>query len=289
MIDTAKAISIGAGYSGDFWDFFAGRAVPTAALPIGVILTIPAAGSEGSGNTVITLAAEKKKLSLRTESLLRPKFALINPELTFTLPPYQTACGIVDMMAHILERYFTPTPGVAVTDRISEGLLRAIMEEAPKVMRNPTDYDARANIVWAGTLAHNGICGTGKQEDWASHYMEHEISALYNVPHGAGLAVVFPAYLSFVAQHKPERVAMLARNVLGVVHEDDAAAAAQGIVELKAFFASLGMPLNFAELGIEQPDIALLVRNLHINKGECIGSYYPLRAKETAEIFHLAL
>ena len=289
VIDTAKAIAIGAEYSGDFWDFFAGRAVPTAALPIGVILTIPAAGSEGSGNTVITLEAEKKKLSLRTESLLRLKFALINPELTFTLPPYQTACGIVDMMAHILERYFTPTPGVAVTDRISEGLLRAIMEEAPKVMQDPSDYDARANIMWAGTLAHNGICGTGKQEDWASHYMEHEISALYNVAHGAGLAVVFPAYLSFVAQRKPERVAMLARSVLGVVHEDDAAAAAQGIVELKAFFASLGMPLSFAELGIDQPDIELLVRNLHINKGECIGSYYPLGAQETAQIFHLAL
>ena len=289
VIDTAKAIAIGAGYSGDFWDFFAGRAVPTEALPIGVILTIPAAGSEGSGNTVITLEAEKKKLSLRTESLLRPKFALINPELTFTLPPYQTACGIVDMMAHILERYFTPTPGVAVTDRISEGLLRAIMEEAPKVMQNPSDYDARANIMWAGTLAHNGICGTGKQEDWASHYMEHEISALYNVAHGAGLAVVFPAYLAFVAQHKPERVAMLARNVLGIEQEDDAAAAAQGIAALKTFFSALGMPLCFAELGIEQPDIELLVRNLHINKGEVIGSYYPLGAQDTAEIFRRAL
>ena len=289
VIDTAKAIAIGTPYEGDFWDFFAGRLAPEAALPIGVVLTIPAAGSEGSGNTVITLEREKKKLSLRTASLLRPRFALINPELTFTLPPYQTACGIVDMMAHILERYFTPTEGVAVTDRISEGLLRAIMEEAPKVFQNPTDYDARANIMWAGTLAHNGICGTGKQEDWSSHFMEHEVSALYDVAHGAGLAVMFPAYLSFVAQHRPERVAMLARNVLGVEGADDAAVAVEGIAALKAFFRSLGMPVTFAELGIENPDIALLVRNLHDNKGERLGSYYPLSARETEAIFRLAL
>ena len=289
VIDTAKAIAIGAKYSGDFWDFFAGRAVPTEALPIGVILTIPAAGSEGSGNTVITLAQEKKKLSLRTESLLRPKFALINPELTFTLPAYQTACGIVDMMAHILERYFTPTQGVGVTDHISEGLLRAIMEEAPKVMERPMDYDARANIMWAGTLAHNGICGTGKQEDWASHFMEHEVSALYNVAHGAGLAVILPAYMAYVAQHKPERVAMLARNVLGICIEDDAEAAAAGIAALKEFFSLLGMPLTFAELGIERPDISRLVQNLHENKGASIGSYYPLSAQDTEKIYQLAL
>lgn len=289
VIDTAKAIALGAQYDGDFWDFFAGRAVPESALPIGVILTIPAAGSEGSGNTVITLEKEKKKLSLRTESLLRPRFALINPELTFTLPAYQTACGIVDMMAHVMERYFTPTQGVSVTDRISEGLLRAIMEEAPKVMQDPCDYDARANISWAGTLAHNGVCGTGKQEDWASHFMEHEVSALYDVAHGAGLAVIFPAYLSFVAQCKPERVAMLARNVLGIQREDDTEAAYEGVAALKAFFSSLGMPVSFAELGIEQPDIDLLVQNLHANKGATIGSYYPLTRQETAMIFRLAL
>ena len=289
VIDTAKAIAIGAKYSGDFWDFFAGRAVPTEALPIGVVLTIPAAGSEGSGNTVITLEQEKKKLSLRTDSLLRPKFALINPELTFTLPAYQTACGIVDMMAHILERYFTPTQGVSVTDHISEGLLRAIMEEAPKVMERPTDYDARANIMWAGTLAHNGICGTGKQEDWASHFMEHEVSALYNVAHGAGLAVIFPAYMAYVARHKPERVAMLACNVLGISREDDAETAAAGIAALKEFFTSLGMPVTFAELGIERPDISRLVQNLHANKGATIGSYYPLSAQDTEKIYQLAL
>ena len=288
VIDTAKAIALGACYDGDFWDFFAGKAAPARALPIGVVLTIPAAGSEGSGNTVITLEAEHKKLSLRTESLLRPKFALLNPELTCTLPPYQTACGVVDMMAHILERYFTPTQAVGVTDRVSEGLLKAIIAEAPVVMQHPADYDARANIMWAGTLAHNGICGTGKQEDWASHFMEHEVSALYGVAHGAGLAVIFPAYLSFVAQHKPERVAMLARNVFGVAAEDTAQAAAEGIAALKAFFRSLGMPTTFAELGIPHPDIPRLVLMLHTNKGETLGSYYPLTPADTSRIYHLA-
>lgn len=288
VIDTAKAIAVGACYDGDFRDFFVGKSIPGQALPIGVVLTIPAAGSEGSGNTVITFESEKKKLSLRTESLLRPKFALLNPELTYTLPPYQTACGIVDMMAHILERYLTPTQGVNVTDRISEGLLSAIMEEAPVVMKNPTDYDARANIMWAGTLAHNGICGSGKQEDWASHFMEHEVSALYGVTHGAGLAVIFPAYLSYVAQYKPGRIAMLARHVLGVTQADDAQAAAEGTAALKAFFRSLGMPTSFAELGITQPDIARLVQMLHENKGDTLGSYYPLKAEDTSKIYHLA-
>ena len=157
VIDTAKAIALGVPYSGDFWDFYSGKATATEALPVGVVLTIPAAGSEGSGNSVITLESEKIKISLRTDYVLRPKFAIMNPELTVTLPAYQTASGIADMMAHIMERYFTPTENVEITDRVSEGILKAIIEEAPKVMKNPGDYQARANIMWSGTLAHNGI------------------------------------------------------------------------------------------------------------------------------------
>ena len=193
VIDTAKAIAAGTVYAGDFWDFYAGKAVIANALPVGVVLTIPAAGSEGSGNSVITKLDGLHKISLRTDYWLRPKFAILNPELTFTLPPFQTASGIADMMAHIMERYFSPTKEVEVTDRISEGLLKAIISEAPKVMANPQDYDARANIMWSGTMAHNGICGCGRVEDWVSHFMEHEISAVYGVTHGAGLAVVYPA------------------------------------------------------------------------------------------------
>ena len=288
VIDTAKAIAAGALYEGDFWDFFCGKAVPQKALPIGVVLTIPAAGSEGSGNAVITKEDGLIKISIRTDYVLRPVFALINPELTYALPPYQTACGIVDMMAHIFERYFTPTEGVEVTDRISEGLLRAIMEEAPKIFANPTDYDPRANIMWAGTLAHNGVCGCGKVEDWTSHAMEHEISAIYGVAHGAGLAVMLPAFMTFMARHKPCRVAMMARNIFGIQEPDDREAALQGVAALKSFFRSIDMPVTFSQLGVENPDIDLLVRKLHQNKGEIIGGYQKLSAKETAEIYSLA-
>lgn len=289
VIDTAKAIAAGVPYDGDFWDFYCGKAVPEKALPIGVVLTIPAAGSEGSGNSVITKEEGLIKISIRTDHVLRPVFALVNPELTYTLPAYQTACGIVDMMAHILERYFTPTEGVEVTDRISEGLLKAIIEEAPKIFANPTDYDPRANIMWAGTLAHNGICGTGKQEDWTSHAMEHEISALYGVAHGAGLAVMLPAFMTFMADAKPLRVAMLARNVFDIKEADDREAALKGIEALKDFFRSIGMPVTMKELGVENPDIDLMVEKLHRNKGAVIGGYRPLDSKDTRTIYNLTL
>lgn len=289
VIDTAKAIAAGVPYNGDFWDFWAGKATVSNALPVGVVLTIPAAGSEGSGNSVITLLDGMHKISLRTDFWLRPKFALLNPELTFTLPPEQTAAGVADMMAHILERYFSPSEQVETTDRVSEGLLMAIMEEAPKVMATPDDYQARANIMWSGTLAHNGICGTGRKEDWVSHFMEHEISAVYGVTHGAGLAVVFPAYITFMAHNRPEKAAQLARRVLGVTETDTKAAALEGASRLKQFFTSLGLPTDFAGLGIRNPDIELLVKKLHENKGPVIGAYHPLTPKETEQIYRLCI
>lgn len=288
-IDTAKAIAGGVPYDGDFWDFYAGKAVMTEALPIGVVLTIPAAGSEGSGNSVITRLDGLHKISLRTDTALRPRFAVMNPELTFTLPPYQTASGIADMMTHIYERYFTNTPEVEVTDRVAEGVLKAIITEAPKVMANPENYDARANIMWCGTLAHNGVCGTGRQEDWVSHFMEHELSAVYGVTHGAGLAVIVPAWLSFMVDHNPGKVAQFARRVWDVEEADDRLAAIEGINRLKSFYRSIGMPVTLGELGIENPDIDLLVKKLHENKGEVIGGYYRLTEKETRQIYLKAL
>ena len=288
-IDTAKAIACGVPYEGDFWDFFVGKKIVEKALPVGVVLTIPAAGSEGSGNSVITKLDGLHKISLRTESALRPKFAVMNPELTFTLPPYQTASGIADMMAHIFERYFTNTPEVEVTDRVSEGVLSAIITEAPRVMANPENYDARANIMWCGTLAHNGICGTGRQEDWVSHFMEHELSAVYGVTHGAGLAVMTPAWMTFMATHNPKKGAQFARRVMNVAIDDDTQAALEGISRLKAFYASLGLPITLGQLGIENPDIDLLVHKLHENKGEVIGGYYRLTATETRQIYELAM
>lgn len=290
VIDTTKAIAAGVPYEGDFWDFWAGKSVISAALPIGVVLTIPAAGSEGSGNSVITNTATNAKISLRTDFWLRPKFALLDPELTYTLPPFQTACGIADMMAHIYERYFSPTTDVEVTDRVSEGVLKAIIEEGPKVMADPTDYQARANIMWAGTLAHNGVCGCGRAEDWTSHAMEHEVSALYGVAHGAGLAVVMPAWMTYMAHHAPAKGAQMARRVFGVdIAGDDTAVALEGIARLRAFFKSLGLPLTFAELGVAQPDILALVEGLHRNKGAQIGGYYRLDAAQTEEIYRLCI
>ena len=289
VIDTAKAIAGGTPYDGDFWDFWAGKAVMEKALPVGVVLTIPAAGSEGSGNSVITLLDGMHKISLRTDYALRPKFALMNPELTFTLPKEQTAAGIADMMAHIFERYFTPTRDTETTDRVAEGVLMAIIEEAPKVMANPRDYEARANIMWSGTLAHNGICGIGRKEDWVSHFMEHEISAVYGVTHGAGLAVIQPAWMTFMADHEPRMGAQLARRVFGVKESDDRLAALEGIILLRSFYRSLGLPTTFAELGIPDPDIDLLVRKLHENKGAVIGGYYRLTESDTRAIYRLAL
>ena len=287
-IDTAKAIACGVPYEGDFWDFYAGKKIVEEALPVGVVLTIPAAGSEGSGNSVITKLDGLHKISLRTESALRPKFAVMNPELTFTLPPYQTASGIADMMAHIFERYFTNTPETEVTDRVAEGVLKAIITEAPRVMAEPENYDARANIMWCGTLAHNGICGTGRQEDWVSHFMEHELSAVYGVTHGAGLAVMTPAWMTFMATHNPSKGAQFARRVMDVVNDDDTQAALEGIARLRAFYASLGLPITLGQLGVENPDFDLLVHKLHENKGEVIGGYYRLSAVETRQIYELA-
>jgi hypothetical protein len=289
VIDTAKAIAAGAVYDGDFWDFWAGKAVVKEALPVGVVLTIPAAGSEGSGNSVITKLDGMHKISLRTDFALRPKFSLLNPELTMTLPAYQTAAGIVDMMAHIFERYFTPTDNVEVTDRVAEGILKAIMTEAPKVQENPNDYDARANIMWAGTLAHNGVCGCGRVEDWVSHAMEHEISAVYGVTHGAGLAVVNPAWMTYMAEHRPEKVAQMARRLFDVTDTDNTAAAHKGIAALRKFYKSIGMPTTFAELGIENPDIDTLVAKLHENKGTTFGGYFPITAPVSRAIYTLML
>lgn len=291
-IDTAKAICAGTNYKGDFWDFYCGKKdVETQqgkVLPLGVVLTIPAAGSEASGNSVITKIDGALKLSFRTKSLLRPKFAIMNPVLTFTLPPYQTAAGIVDMMVHTMERYFSNTKGCEATDRMCEAVLMSVINEAPKVIANPEDYDARANIMWLGTMAHNGICGVGRDEDWASHHMEHEISAIYGVTHGAGLSVVMPAWMTFMASHNPHRIDQFARRVFNVSGTDQYAVAMEGIEKLKTFWSSIGMPITMNELvGIDNPDIDQMIEKLHGNKGDFIGGYYKLSMEDCREILSI--
>ena len=289
VIDTAKAIAAGVLYEGDFWDFYIGKAKVTKALKVAVVLTIPAAGSEGSGNTVITKLDGLQKLSLRVPEVLRPVFSIMNPELTYTLPPFQTACGVADMMAHIMERYFTNTQEVEIGDRLCEGTLMAIINEAPKVMRNPEDYGARANLMWAGMIAHNGTCGVGCEEDWASHFLEHEISAIYGVTHGAGVSVIFPAWMTWMVEHNVGKIAQYAVRVWGVPEsEDKKAVALEGIGKLKAFFSSLGLPVTFKELGVENPDIDRLADSLHRNKGELVGNYVKLTKQDSKEIYHLA-
>lgn len=214
----------------------------------------------------------------------------MNPELTFTLPPYQTASGIADMMAHIMERYFTTTDEVETTDRVAEGVLKAIITEALRVIAEPCNYQARANIMWAGTLAHNGICGCGRREDWTSHGLEHELSAVYGVTHGAGLAVVFPAWMTFMAAHKPAKIAQFGHRVFGIpVTGDNRTDALSAVDALKAFFLSIGLPITMTQLGIENPDIPLLVKKFHEDKGLPFGPYHPLYPTDTEAVYRLML
>ena len=293
VIDSAKGIAIGAANGGEWRKYYVGRevrvrpAIP-AALPVGVVLTIAAAGSEGSTNSVVNLEPENLKRGAGGD-ILRPKFAVMNPELTTSLPAYQTACGITDMFAHLCERYFSPTKDVALTDNLCEAVMRTVVEEGAKVMANPDDYQARANIMWAGTLAHNDICGAGRVQDWSSHGIEHELSALYDCAHGAGLAVVMPAWMAFVHDADDARFARFARNVFGVgVGESDEKAALDGIAAFRAWLKSLGMPLTFAELGAKEEDIPLLVKTMNLC-GNTLGAFKPLTEDDVAAIYRLCL
>lgn len=288
VIDTAKAIAAGALYHGDFWDFYSGKATVDRALPVGVVLTIPAAGSEGSGNSVITNTETGQKISIRTDFALRPKWAVMNPELTMTLPWAQTSAGVADMMAHILERYFTTTAGVEVTDRLAEGLLMAIMTSARAIKANGNDYDARANLMWSGTLAHNGLCGCGRKEDWGSHGLEHVLSAMFGVTHGAGLAVVFPAWMTYMADKAPSKIAQLGRRIFGVAADiTDRQAALDTVEALRAFFAEMELPLTLHALGIDNPDFAELTRRFHRDKGNPFVGYQTLTPADTEAIYRL--
>lgn len=288
VIDSAKAIAVGALYEGDFWDFYTGKKVEKA-LPVGTILTIAAAGSEGSNGSVITHENGMLKRSAEGNAL-RPVFSILNPELTFTLPAYQTACGITDMMAHVLERYFTNTQEVEITDRLCEGILLTIIKEAPVAIAEPTNYGARANIMWAGMVAHNDICGVGREQDWATHQMEHELSALYDVAHGAGLAVMFPAWMKFVMNHDVMRFAQFAVRVWGceMDFQHPETTAKEGIAKFEQFLISIGMPVRFAELGAKAEDIPTLVKNMRLGN-HTVGSFVKLTEKDVTEIYKLAV
>ncbi|BCJ93320.1 putative NADH-dependent butanol dehydrogenase 1 [Anaerocolumna cellulosilytica] len=289
VIDSAKAIAAGARYDGDFWDFYEGKQVESA-LKVGTVLTIAAAGSEGSGDSVIT--KEEGMLKRGTGSdVLRPMFSILNPELTTTLPAYQTACGAVDIMAHVFERYFTNTPEVEVTDRFCEAVLLTMVKEVPRVIQSPDNYEVRANIMWAGMVAHNNLVGVGREQDWSSHVIEHELSALYDCAHGAGLAVVFPAWMTYVMKHDCNRFAQLAVRVWGcsMNFADPEATAKEGIERFKSFLTAIGMPINFKELGAMEEDIPKLAAKIGLKAGETFGSFVPLTTQDVENILKLAL
>ncbi|WP_163438242.1 iron-containing alcohol dehydrogenase [Fibrobacter succinogenes] len=285
-IDSSKAIAMGVPYKGDFWDFYEGKASAAAALPIGVVQTIAAAGSEGSGDSVITKEDGMLKRGASSEHI-RPKFAVQNPALLCTLPAYQTACGITDIMAHVFERYFTNTLEVEITDRLCEAVLLTMVKEGPRAIADPANYQVRANIMWAGTVAHNGVVGCGRSQDWNSHAIEHELSALYDCAHGAGLAVIMPAWMEYVVDHNVMRFAQMATRVFGceMNFENPKATALEGIKAFRRFLHSIGMPINFAELGAKEEDIPKLVEKL--NPGDGWG-FVPLKAKDVTAIYTIA-
>ncbi len=287
-IDSAKAIAAGVPYDGDFWDYYATGKPVDVALPVGTVLTIAAAGSEGSPDTVITQERGNFKRGATGEAL-RPKFSILNPESMLTLPPYQTACGITDMMAHVCERYFTNTKNVEITDRLCEGVLKAIVEEAPKVIADPQDYEAHANIMWSGMVAHNNIVGVGREQDWNSHRIEHELSALYDVAHGAGLAVIMPAWMRYVIPHNVSRFAQFAVRVWGcdMNFEHPEMTAAEGVSRFRTFLTSIGMPATLAELGAKEEDIPRMVEHLFTAEKEPMPGFMQLGRKDVEAIFRL--
>ncbi|MCR4796328.1 MULTISPECIES: iron-containing alcohol dehydrogenase [Ruminococcus] len=287
-IDSSKAIALGVPYDGDFWDFYGTGKTVEKALPVGTVLTIAAAGSEGSGASVVTKEEGSLKRDVGSD-LLRPRFSILNPELTCSLPAYQTACGATDIMAHVFERYFTNTREVEITDRLCEAVLLTMIKETPRVIAQPDNYEARANIMWAGTVAHNDIVGVGRSQDWNSHAIEHELSALYDCAHGAGLAVIMPAWMEFVYKHDVMRFAQMAVRVWGcqMNFEFPDETALEGIACFRSFLHSIGMPINFEQLGAKEDDIPKLVRKFGIGDGRT-GGFVHLSAQDIASIYRIA-
>lgn len=297
VIDCTKAIAFGVPYDKDVWELFERRTPIEACLPIAATLTIPAAGSEASGSCVISNDKLRLKRGVSGDAL-RPSVAIMDPELTFTLPQYQTAAGVTDMICHICERYFSGVGAVPVPDSIACGLIRAIMEAARQVVEKPDDYDARATLMWAGTLAHNDLCGCGRSTaaerragGWESHALEHEISAHHSeVTHGAGLAVILPAWMRYVWPAHPERFLSFARDVFGLMPTDDTHEASvqtitRAIDELHRLFVSLGMPKTLGDLGLMPDDIEAWVGTLRQSKGEAFGEFRPLTLDDARAIY----
>jgi alcohol dehydrogenase YqhD (iron-dependent ADH family) len=287
VIDSAKAIAIGVPFEGDVWDFFMGKAKPKDAIALGVILTVPAAGSESSVVTVIKNEKTLMKKGLHCHMML-PKFAILNPELTFSISAFQTACGAADILAHVMERYFTQTKKADLTDRLCEGTMRCVIENTPIVLANPKDYDSRAEIMWASTIAHNGILGTGRVEDWGSHKLGHELGAVYGVAHGASLAVIFPAWMKYVYKYNIKRFVQFADRVWGIdpCFGTEEEVALKGIGSLVQFHREIMLPVTLKELGITDDRFAEMAEK-ELQWGT-IGNFVKLNKEDIINIFKIA-
>jgi len=286
-IDTAKAISIGVHYEGDVWDLFTGESLGEV-VPTGSILTYPAAGSEASNGSVITNEEGWYKRPVGAESM-RPKFAILNTELTLSLPKELTAIGIADMMSHLLERYFTQVKNTELIDGLIESTLRTIIRNAHKVMADPANNEARAELMLASTFAHNDMFTCGRTGDWASHDIEHELSGIYDIAHGAGLTIVMPAWMSYVYRDAPERFAAFAKQVFDVddSSQSEDALALQGIQELKVFFDQIGLPTRLSQVDIDQSRFSEMAEKCTQNGS--LGNFKKLDAGDVINIFNLAV
>ena len=290
VIDSAKAIAAGFHYSGDVWDFYTGAApTPEKALPVGTVLTIPAAGSESSCGSVITNEEGAFKRALNADSIV-PRFSVLNPELAFTLPPNQIANGVADIMAHLMERYFTNVTHVEFSDRLIEATLRTVVAAAPRLLVDHTDYDAWAEVMWAGSIAHNNLLDRGRVGDWASHDIEHELSGIYDIAHGAGLAVVFPAWMKYNLSHDVARFAQFAVRVWGVEPDyfDTEAVAREGIACLEAFWKGLGLAVRLGGLGIGLERAAEMAGKCTDGDRHTTGQFVKLASADIEKIYCLA-
>ena len=290
VIDSAKGIALGVSYDGDFWDFYSGKPV-IEALPVGVILTIAASGSEGSTDSVVTYEdGDNLYKRCADGDILRPKFAIMNPDLTMTLPPYQTASGISDIIAHCIERYFSRTRECEMTDRLLEAIMLTMIKEGRRCMQEPENYAARANVMWAGMIAQNNSTGVGRAQDWGTHHMENELSSMYGCSHGAGLSALFPAWLTYTMNIDINRSAQFAVRVWGceMNFDDPAETAKEGIAKFTAFMKEIGMPTTITEVGAKEADIPALAKNM-FHGAPNHGNFLKLTMENTMAIYKLAL
>ena len=292
VIDSSKAIACGVPYDGEVWDFYLGKASPECYLPVACVLTIPAAGSEMSESSVITNEDGYVKLGYSNQ-MSRPKFAIMNPIRTFTLPPYQTAAGVTDMIMHTMERYFSHDDDMDLTDALAEALMRDLMDNVFKVLADPEDYRARAQIMWGGSLAHNDLTGCGLTGDWATHEIEHELSGMFGVTHGAGLAAIWPSWARYVYKENVSRFVRFAVNVLGVPQDftDPEGTAIRGIEAMERFYHAIGMPINIHELigkEVSEDEIREMARKCTRGHKITQGSFKVLGSEDIEAIYRMA-